>query len=463
MRRQWWAFRPVVAAMALAVIVGGSSPEARGSTPRIAAPTSGRTSCTPSEKQQRLRALATFKRNMAAARGAYFRAHRGAKARKVYVRKQQATLRALQRAAACTVVSPPSPPPNAPPVARMTVSTRTPYATDMVRFDATSSTDADGTIASYAWAFGDGATASGGATTSHAYATQGTYTATVTVMDNLGATSAASVTLTVAALPPLPAPPPGPGQLFTFDSGISAAGQDEITGDVAYAVQDEAVLLGVPITSVRTFVSNNPAWLADQQCRFYGHDDDSCRSVTWKGGGAAAGGPGAIFLNWANDTWRYGPGQNQKIIAHELFHTFQYQLDKLVNNGATPPNQVRPSGPVWFDEGAPEMVGYRVAADRRLFPSYANAIAGQIAMAKTISTPLSSLETLSQTQIPNIYTLFLFAVDHLISITPAGLPALTTYLNALGAGMAWQDAFKSAFGMTIDAYYANFAAYRAGP
>jgi hypothetical protein len=58
--------------------------------------------------------------------------------------------------------------------------------------------------------------------------------------------------------------------------------------------------------------------------------------------------------------------------------------------------------------------------------------------------------------------LFLVAVDHLVSITPAGLPALTTYLNALGAGMAWQDAFRTAFGMSVDVYYANFAAYRAG-
>ena len=28
--------------------------------------------------------------------------------------------------------------------------------------------------------------------------------------------------------------------------------------------------------------------------------------------------------------------------------------------------------------------------------------------------------------------------------------------------MAWQDAFRAAFGMSVEAYYANFAAYRAG-
>src|SRR5438105_14423577 len=66
---------------------------------------------------------------------------------------------------------------------------------------------------------------------------------------------------------PLPAPPPGPNTSFTFGSEMSGREgvQDEIKGDVAYAMQDEAVLLGVPITSVRTFVSYSPGWLADQE------------------------------------------------------------------------------------------------------------------------------------------------------------------------------------------------------
>jgi hypothetical protein len=259
---------------------------------------------------------------------------------------------------------------------------------------------------------------------------------------------------------------PGPNELFYFDGGITMADQDEIKGDVAYAVQDEAVLLGAPVTSVSTFASTSPDWLADQECRFIGHNDDGClQSVRqrWASGGTTAvGGTGAIFLDWANPNWRYGAGENQKILAHELFHVFQYQLDKLANNGSTPSSQVRASGPVWLDEGAPEMVGYRVAADRRLFPSYASVLTGQISRAKQINTPLSSLQTRDEAQIPNVYSLFHVAVDHLVSITPAGFPSLTTYLNMLGAGMAWQDAFRTAFGMSVEAYYANFASYRAG-
>ena len=68
------------------------------------------------------------------------------------------------------------------------------------------------------------------------------------------------------------------------------------------------------------------------------------------------------------------------------------------------------------------MVGYRVAADRRLFPSYASVLTNQISRAKQISTPLSSLQTRDEAQIPGVYSLFHVAVDHLVSITPAGLP-----------------------------------------
>src|SRR5262249_8570599 len=47
------------------------------------------------------------------------------------------------------------------------------------------------------WAFGDGATGSG-ATPSHAYANPGTYTATLTVTDNLGANNADTTSVVIS-------------------------------------------------------------------------------------------------------------------------------------------------------------------------------------------------------------------------------------------------------------------------
>lgn len=73
-----------------------------------------------------------------------------------------------------------------------------------VNFDGSLSKDPDGTIVSYAWDFGDGAMSTG-AKVAHAYAKEGTYTATLTVTDNLGATGTAkvSVLITLANMAPV--------------------------------------------------------------------------------------------------------------------------------------------------------------------------------------------------------------------------------------------------------------------
>ncbi len=85
-------------------------------------------------------------------------------------------------------------PANSAPNARFT-STCTNLACS---FNGTGSSDPDGTIASYSWAFGDGSTGSG-ANPNHTYNSAGTYSVTLTVTDNLGATgsTAAPVTPTV--------------------------------------------------------------------------------------------------------------------------------------------------------------------------------------------------------------------------------------------------------------------------
>jgi PKD repeat protein len=89
---------------------------------------------------------------------------------------------------------PPPPPPNTPPAAAFTssCSVLTCTFTD-------ASTDGDGIVASHAWNFGDGSTSTA-VSPAHTYAAGGTYSVSLTVVDDDGASGSVShpVTVTVA-------------------------------------------------------------------------------------------------------------------------------------------------------------------------------------------------------------------------------------------------------------------------
>ncbi|WP_256793606.1 PKD domain-containing protein [Terrabacter sp. Ter38] len=85
---------------------------------------------------------------------------------------------------------------NTPPVASFTAST---VGRDLT-VDGSGSSDPDGSIASYVWNFGDGATGSG-ETAAHTYAASGTYTVTLTVTDNRGAAVATTRSVVTVAPP----------------------------------------------------------------------------------------------------------------------------------------------------------------------------------------------------------------------------------------------------------------------
>jgi PKD repeat protein len=90
---------------------------------------------------------------------------------------------------------------NERPRASMTASPLSGNAPLQVMFDASASTDEDGTIEDYAWDFGDG-THGSGVTAFHRYTTPGTYTAQLTVTDDLSGQGTASADIVVAEAPP---------------------------------------------------------------------------------------------------------------------------------------------------------------------------------------------------------------------------------------------------------------------
>ncbi|HWN69729.1 MAG TPA: proprotein convertase P-domain-containing protein, partial [Haliangium sp.] len=95
-----------------------------------------------------------------------------------------------------TVVGTPSGPINTPPSASFTVST-----SNLTASFTDTSTDANGSIVSRSWNFGDGTTSTA-QNPSKTYAAAGTYAVTLTVTDNGGATATATQNVTVTAPPP---------------------------------------------------------------------------------------------------------------------------------------------------------------------------------------------------------------------------------------------------------------------
>ncbi len=86
--------------------------------------------------------------------------------------------------------------PNQPPDASMVLSRVSGYAPLAIDFDASGSSDSDGSIVEYDWDFGDEATGSG-SSVSHTYSTPGSYTVTLTVTDDKGAVDSATAVIEV--------------------------------------------------------------------------------------------------------------------------------------------------------------------------------------------------------------------------------------------------------------------------
>lgn len=106
--------------------------------------------------------------------------------------------------------------------------------------DGTASSDPGGSIASYAWTFGDGGTASGATPAAHTYAAAGSYPITLTVTDNEGATGTTTQTVEVA-----PAPPPASNLGFVGQNQASVQSLNpQLSVPAAVQAGDQLILIG---------------------------------------------------------------------------------------------------------------------------------------------------------------------------------------------------------------------------
>lgn len=139
---------------------------------------------------------------------------------------------------------------NQAPVARISgTSTGTNPIT--VNFDGSSSTDADGSVVSYAWNMGDGSAVKYGAIVQHSYSKVGTFQATLTVTDDKGATGIANYTVTVADTIAPTAPSnlrasvvyKKSGRLYRTNVTLNWTAATDNSGSVVYLIYRNGVLL----------------------------------------------------------------------------------------------------------------------------------------------------------------------------------------------------------------------------
>jgi PKD repeat protein len=102
-----------------------------------------------------------------------------------------------------------------------------------VDFDASTSNDPDGTIASYSWDFGDGSPAGSGVAPSHSYTIGGFYDVTLTVTDDDGATNSTTQTIGVFD-PSINVPPLASFTLAdkALDIDVDASASDDVDGTI---------------------------------------------------------------------------------------------------------------------------------------------------------------------------------------------------------------------------------------
>ena len=136
---------------------------------------------------------------------------------------------------------------NQPPTAVAAADVTSGTAPLVVSFDGSASTDADGTIASYAWDFGDGSSATG-ITAANTYTAAGSYTVTLIVTDNEGAVASDTMTITVTD----PSAGCSSNCILVSNIAMTVRGNGAIVGMVTVVDENGAELVGAAVTATWT-------------------------------------------------------------------------------------------------------------------------------------------------------------------------------------------------------------------
>jgi PKD repeat protein len=198
---------------------------------------------------------------------------------------------------------------NVSPTANISVTNTTFEETTTVNFDASGSTDSDGSILEYTWDFGDGVKDCG-MYSDHAYSIAGSYSVTLTVVDNDGASDVVTVNITIIEkVEPTNSPPAASFTVsensvevytsITFNGSLSTDSDGaivEYTWDFGDGIKSSGMYTNHYYSSIGTFTAI--LTVADNQ----GATDSSSVQITVsEGGGTPTNNPPDAAL-YASET-----------------------------------------------------------------------------------------------------------------------------------------------------------------
>jgi RTX calcium-binding nonapeptide repeat (4 copies) len=260
--------------------------------------------------------------------------------------------------------------------------------------------------------------------------------------------------------PPPPQPPAAPGAPATYEFG------PEVTPSQQGAVRD-ALDLGARYyhTALGRDVPPFQVWAytdAETLARLFAEKSGEARSVEdarnlWASLIAHAGTSGL----WVGPQWFSQQSANgKKILAKEEFMILLYGIagSNSLNSGQ---DDIPRAGPRWLSEGTGELAAYLAVSSAGL-ASMSAVRADWAQRAKSSPVPLQRLAILrGQFEAgSNAWGIMALAVERLVG--EGGLAKMLSFYEAVGRGEAWDRAFATVFGKSLDAFYLEFAAYRQG-
>jgi hypothetical protein len=197
----------------------------------------------------------------------------------------------------------------------------------------------------------------------------------------------------------------------------------------------------------RSFAENEPSFSLEQA------------RALWQAGQVAHATPRKVWFGPSFFLPSRSEAQLLQIAAHEAFHLFQYELAGARTLGVQGLDEVPTAGPWWIAEGTAKYFA-DLAIVREGVLRLADIRAEWIRRTKVNTTSLAQLATLrGQRETANPYEVYTLASELLLRDRSPTL--VFAYYEAIGRGVPWPDAFASAFGRSIQAFVAEFEAYRA--